>query len=251
MKDPTSNAVAQAEWASQAKNELFLSVETFRHTAAFAKEALALRRYNEGDLCTSFAATQDWISEEPFSNRAYRAAASIANSMDDYGRAIELARKGLKHDPQSPYLLNSLAFALASADHLDHAANTLRSLTFTKKDRNIELVAQANGALISMRRGHLEEGERNYRKVISAFKDQQNMKCSAAVYFAREAVRAKHENATEILFQAREILSEAKLGRPSAYRTEERILSSVERNLKHEEVTEQRQRTEVCSRAVG
>lgn len=196
LSNPTDSAVAQAEWASQASGEKFFdadSLASFTH----AKEAQALRAFSVGDYRTSLRAAIEWIEEEPFSGRAHATAASAANTMDDYARAIDICTQGIRQDPKSPHLRNSLIFALGASGNLQAAEAAIAEMKSVDLDRVNELILSANRGLVAFRRGRLGSGEAFYKAAIAGFKRQghDHLSVSALAYFAREATRAAHPNA--------------------------------------------------------
>jgi tetratricopeptide (TPR) repeat protein len=205
LSDPNANAVAQAEWASQTQVERFLEQERLRGFR-FANEAQALFAYSEGRFQDSVVAARAWIAEEPFSSRAYLGAASAANLAEAYDEASEFAKAGLRYDPESIHLRNSLAFSLGSADRLDDAEQQLKAITPETADRVQVLVAEANLGLIAMRRKRFEIAEQHYRKAIDGFRQSNipTLQKSAMAYLAREAARADHPKAASFIVEAKD-----------------------------------------------
>ncbi len=201
---PTDSAVAQAEWASQATGERFLDPNRLADYKK-AKEAQALHAFSIGDYETSLRAAKEWIAEEEFSGRAHVAAASAANTIDDYTTAIDICRRGVRLDPRSPHLRNSLIFALASANRLVEAEQELSNISPGMFDPVSELVVIANQGLVAMRKSHFERGEALYRKAIAGFRKlgSEYLAASALAYFAREAHRADHPMASEFANELR------------------------------------------------
>lgn len=201
---PTANAVAQAEWASQATGEQYIEVDKAQLFKS-AKEAQAMHEYGTGNYPASLDAAKQWISEEPFSGRAYSSAAAAANTMDDYTTAIDFCRDGIKHDPKSLSLRNSLAFALACTGQLFEAEQILADIRQAANDPVGELVATANEGLIALRRAEFSKGEALYNKAILGFRrgGRESLATSALAYFAREAVHANHPKAPAIVSEVK------------------------------------------------
>jgi len=194
---PTPNAVAQAEWASQATGQRFLEPADLRKTPR-AIEARALYSYAAGRFPDALAAAREWIGEEQFSGRAHSFAAASANTLDFFHEAIEICRLGIRHDPKSPSLRNSLAFALASTGKLLEAEQSLTEAAQLSEYTDLNrLVADANRGLIAFRRGQLDVGAGLYQKAIAGFRrlgfDQTAL--IAQAYLTREAVKANHPEA--------------------------------------------------------
>ena len=234
LADPTANSLAQAEWASPHFNGKLIT-ETQWHRSHFANEALAQRAFRQGGFETALARCIAWIKEERFSSRAYIGASAVANAMDDFGRADQFAREGLRHNPKSAPLYNALAFSLASRGQLNSAEVELRKIAPSSDDLDSKLVCEANHGLIAMRRGNLAFGESIYRQVISRFRQENKPETAATAhaYFAREAANAKHPLAVEILAEAKRWL--AKRDYPVA----RRVIASAEEILRRDASTSQ------------
>jgi Tfp pilus assembly protein PilF len=146
----------------------------------------------------------DWVAEERFSSRAYMVAAAFASILEDFTQADKLARDGLRYNPKSVPLNNSLVFSLARQGKLDAAEAELQKMSDVD-DPQGKLVAEANRGLIAMRRGNLDLGETLYRRVISRFRQEKMFEAvaTAHAYFAYEAIIAKHPLTFEILKEAK------------------------------------------------
>jgi tetratricopeptide (TPR) repeat protein len=223
LEAPTDNAIAQAEWASQFAGERFVDADKLPKFSR-AKEAHALHLYSVGNYSEALAASQEWIAEERFSGRAYAFAASVANTMDDYKTAILICHQGIRHDPKSATLRNSLIFALISDDRLSDAEQAMLDVRLGIPDAFSELVGTANQGLMAFKRREFEKGEALYRNAINGFKRKgsEYLAISAHAYFAREAKRSGHPRSSEIVKEAMAAVGGKK------HRIAERILKQLD-----------------------
>lgn len=232
LADPTANSLAQAEWASWHSNNNLIS-ETTWNRAGFANEALATHAARQGQFEIALERCIEWIAEERFSSRAFVAASSTANVLDDYVRAEAFAKEGLRYNPRSSSLRNSLAFSLASRGKLDDAEVELRKIANLADDQDGKLISDANNGLIAMRRGNLALGESLYRQAISRFRqaNKHETAATAHAYFARESVKARHPLAAEILAEAKRWTSDRN------FPVTRRVLVHTESLLKRDPLT--------------
>jgi tetratricopeptide (TPR) repeat protein len=199
MTDPNGNALAQAEWASP-----LFGIDLFplsRLTSVEeASEALAFHLYREGKFSDIPPACEAWAENEPYSIRPYEVGASSASTIEEYEKADELARHGLRIRPSAPTLLNSRAFSLACMGRIDEAERILKSMVHDVDER-ARLVSKANYGLIAFRRGQNEEGIALYRAAIDGFQRAQfpGLALFARAYLAREAALAHAPEATKII----------------------------------------------------
>ena len=158
MLDPTNNALAQAEWASEALGDHLVS-ETLLKRLMDAKEARARHALSSGNFEEAYKYSLAWIDQEPFSSLAYAFAVVSANITENFKASEELARKALLYFPRSASFKNTMAFAIASQaggnDRLTEAEKYLRAITNSDDPREL-LVAEANRGLIAFRRGGCE-----------------------------------------------------------------------------------------------
>lgn len=204
MADPTGNSLAQAQWAEQSFDEELISEGQLERTFD-AKEARAVQKYEAGQFEQALTLAREWIRDEPFSSRGYRLGAAAASVVDDAKQIEEFARTGLRYEPKSGHLLNSLAFSLALQGLYHEAKQTLREIQAEIDDRALLLVSEANRGLIAMRQEDLARGDELYRKAISGFRQLQEQRAAriAMAYYAREAVQAKHPRALELVAEAK------------------------------------------------
>jgi tetratricopeptide (TPR) repeat protein len=237
LADPSGNTLAQAEWISQSWHERVLEPDVLTGQAD-ANEAKSLHLFNLGEFEQALEFAQRWISEEPFSNRAYVAGVAAGCAAQDYKQTILLADRGLRYEPTSSTILNNKAFALACMGRLDEAERILE--TIPNEGGLWSLVSEANRGLIAFRRHLNDLGVQQYRVAIAGFhklNDAGNERIARS-FLAREAVLAGDPQAKAFIDeadarigdasapQAQKILREAKLAFQASFMRPHRPESS-------------------------
>lgn len=212
MIDPTGSALAQGEWAApklgagELVPESHLST-TFENAEAMAFHWFRLRHFDSvGDAC------ERWHENDPFSIRPFEFGSVTAGYVEDFGKALDFARRGLEMQPRSATLLNAYAFAAASLDQVDDATKVLSKLKLTECDQITRLIAMANFGLIAFRMGDEATGRRLYNDAIEGFRREGSHEISARarIYLAREAIRASSGDWPVLLKQAQDAMSKFK-----------------------------------------
>jgi tetratricopeptide (TPR) repeat protein len=207
MIDPTGNSVAQGEWATPHLGvEIVSQFNLSRTLEPYEARAFHLYRtwqYKEiPDMC------QLWAQVDPYSERPYDFGATAANFVDLYESAIDLARRGLKVNPSSVPLKNSIVFSLASSGNVTEASEWLVQIQDSGKETTASLITKANRGLIAFRLGQIEEGKSFYIETIDEFRraGRLDLAAQARVYLAREAIIAQTADAEQLLTEAREAM---------------------------------------------
>jgi Tfp pilus assembly protein PilF len=203
VADPTGSALAQAEWATPSLGVEIVEPDRLQSTAE-PFEAEAFHLYREAKFLDVAAACDKWSEVDPVSIRPFEFGSTSAGHAQDLKVAEDMARRGLKKRPSSPLLLNCLAYALASSDRPDEAAEYLRKVKLPNEEAKLAILTKANWGLIEFRRGNHDEGTSYYRAAIDEY-SKEGFKIASAharVYFAREALRAELPNAPKLLSEA-------------------------------------------------
>ncbi len=190
LREPTENVLAQIAWLERL--DVGLKVP---------RRALALERAFEArawDLTVSqewrgtLDACHEWQRDQPFSSRpAVHGSYVAAMALRDFDRAIDLAKDGLKCNPNHFTLLNNLAFAEASAGNIESALDTFDAIEVERLDGDERIVYMATAGLLSFRAGLFDNGRRLYRAAIDAAKKagQKRVAALAAILYAIEEMR--------------------------------------------------------------
>lgn len=186
--DPTANALAQAQWASQGDSKISIPASAWAVSEAFEARALAAR--SERNWSHSQAMCTQWIKEEPFD---YRAAAigSHASFVPGLERTCELfATVGLHASPGEPGLLNNRAVARAFLGNFEGAFGDISEAA--KSDPK-DLHILATVGLVAYRLGDFQLGGEAYSLSIAGFVIKRDLPSAAlaALYCIREQIRAR------------------------------------------------------------
>ena len=200
--DPTGSALAQGEWAAPDLGHDLVPIARLKF-APEPSEALAFHLYRTGHHRFVADVCMNWASSDPFSIRPYEFGAATAGFIEQYDKAIKLARLGLDLRPNAPQLLNSAAFALASTGQTAEAIEYLDRLGTPENDR-LRYWTVANRALVAFRSSNQELGKQLYREAIEGFAKAglDELSARARIYLAREAILADCADASELLKEA-------------------------------------------------
>lgn len=203
LRDPTENALAQAEWASA--NGLRLDPASLDQPRSY--EARALRYSHEGDWNQAAAAGMDWLADQPFAEEPAQFTSYAASiGAEDWDLAVRAAEAGLIANPDNALLRNNLAFALANLDRPDEAELNLSQIhTGTLSDRDVA-IHHATRGLVAFRRGMAKEGRDAYGIAITGLSKERHdqLAALATVFWAREELRLRTDVAITAIALARD-----------------------------------------------
>lgn len=194
LREPTDNAVAQAEWASRRLGLFSMPESALQVERAF--EARAWTAYENQDWEEALAAAWDWLDDEPFASRAaVLGSVTAAVALDEGGHAVRLAHLGVLADPASVDLRMNLVFAHARAGQLEQAFEEHVRLEGPRLAGPQRVVWLANGGLIAYRAGYLRLGAQGYRAAVNLARElkDKTLEAVATAYWAGEALRATSE----------------------------------------------------------
>ena len=207
MVAPTGSSLAQAEWATPRLGAEVVPISRYGSTSE-PHEAESFHLYRGARFSEVPAACEKWADVDPFSIRPFEFGSAAAGHAGELEKAQELAYRGLLIRPNSPVLINCLAYALASLDKPVEASLVLDKLKL--KDQNISILnlSMANRGLIKFRSGDVHGGILEYLRAIEGFNKLGHRVSSAhaKVYLAREAVRAKIQDAENYVRSAQEAM---------------------------------------------
>lgn len=194
VNDPNENALAQVEWLSVSKNREI--AETKPDLVPRAFEARARRAESEGRWEDAVDATRLWIIDQPFSVEAAVFGSFVASEAHDWDTCQEFAREGLRSNPDSPSLLNNLAYAQVRTGDMKDATGTLEKARKTGGTKDQLLTLAATEALLLFRIGLSDEGRKRYEAVINGFNKthEHEHAAKAALMLAHEELAASTEH---------------------------------------------------------
>lgn len=189
LREPTENALAQAEWASA--NGLTLHEANLEGPRTY--EARALRFSHAGDWAAASAAGMEWLADQPFAQEAAQFTSYAASvGAENWALAQKAAEAGLVANPDDHMLRNNLVFALANQDRVTDAYEHLRVIPWTHVAGRERAVLVATEGLMLFRSGQAEGGRRQYRAAISALNHmgEPDLAALATAFWAREEIMA-------------------------------------------------------------
>lgn len=210
LQDPTENSLAQAEWSvGQGLNVL----QVVKEEPILSFEAKALHALRNGEFDVAMNQTQLWQADQPFALDPALHLSYIASTLfERYDLAILACERGLKANPGDKTLLNNLAFSQANAGLVDAARATMSRLAISDADPRNELTWTATRGLIAFRESRAAEGRRLYRESILGWQHlpgSHDYAAKAAIFWAREEIRADTEYSREALGVADALVSRA------------------------------------------
>lgn len=188
LRDPTDNALAQAEWASA--NGLNLHPSSLDQPRSY--EARALRYSHDGDWNQAAAAGMDWLADQPFAEEPAQFTSYAASiGAKDWHLAVRAAKAGLIANPDNALLHNNAAFALANLDLPDEADLHLAHIHVGSLSARDAAIHQATQGLVAFRRGLADEGRAAYGEAIAGLSKERHgdLVALATAFWAREELR--------------------------------------------------------------
>jgi tetratricopeptide (TPR) repeat protein len=165
LRQPTENALAQAQWASDVHHAVTVLPQSFERWRAPPFEALALKHRAEGKWSEAIADCRAWSTMEPTSTRPLILGAFIAEvALEDGDIAREFSERALVLEPNAYWANNNLAVALAYNDKLDEAQRYANKFQPDSVSDNCRAAYWATLGLIEYRRGKREAGLGLYLK---------------------------------------------------------------------------------------
>jgi len=165
LRQPTENALAQAQWASDAHQAVTIMPRSFEEFRAPPFEALALKHRTEGKWSEAIDDCRAWSTMEPTSTRPLILGAFIAEvALEDGNMAREFAERALVLEPNAYWANNNLAVALTYIDKLDEAQKYATKFQSESLSDDCEPAYWATLGLIEYRRGNREGGLDLYLK---------------------------------------------------------------------------------------
>jgi hypothetical protein len=114
-------------WLAENVNGLSLEIPEADYDIERPYEANTYRAYSASDWGGSLRSSFQWMKDQPFSGRAEKSAAYLANTIfEDYDMAEKIARFGLIANPKDPGFNITLAYAYARRNQLPEARNELK-----------------------------------------------------------------------------------------------------------------------------
>jgi tetratricopeptide (TPR) repeat protein len=192
---PNENAIAQGEWASRQLRGLDIPPEQREISA----EALALNFSRAGKWSESLRASWEWHRDQPFSSRPTILGSYEASVGRAFQEGVEIARRGLRANPETFLLQNNLVFCQIGNGELAEAKANFDHIHRDKLDEKEELPTYlATAGLLAFRTGSQEEGRELYEQAIRRMRDKKS-RMIAQIMLTRELLLQHLPDATELL----------------------------------------------------
>lgn len=168
LRDPTENALAQAQWAAEKFHAITVSESLLQAPVIKPFEALALRHKAEGKWNEAIQECRDWSIMEPTSSRPLILGGYIAEvALEDGQIAAEFCERALMLAPHEPWAHNNMAVALAYLGQTQAARSYAELFDFDDLPERSIPYFYATLGLIAYREGNRDEGMRLYLKAAS------------------------------------------------------------------------------------
>jgi tetratricopeptide (TPR) repeat protein len=203
LRDPTENAVAQAQWAAAKHSGVRVPAELLRQPDTY--EARALRSGIVGDWVGGISQCWQWLEYEPTSTRPMIAGSFYASVAYEDGKEIlAFTERGLDAEPNNSILLNNKAVGLVYEGRIAEAEALLLKTAFAQTPLIGQPALLATGGLILFRSGAPDEGRKMYMRAADHpyARQDRGMKAFALWHLAREEVRQQTAEAEAAVARA-------------------------------------------------
>lgn len=210
MNDPNENVLAQAAWAVRAQIDIDIDTDAFNVPLSF--EAKARLFFQRKDWDRALRESQSWFNDQRFSVDAAIFASYIAAVLlARHDEAISILEAAQLANPDSWILKNNLAFSLASTNRIEDAEKSFADVPPDDPEPSNQGVWLATSGLLQFRQGNISDGKRLYDEAIALFEHREllSLRAAAAVFKAREVLRAKLDDAAQCVEVARQFLARA------------------------------------------
>lgn len=219
LEDPTENAIAQAQWASQQTSGLIVPAPLLNRPATY--EAQALRARLDGQWDAAIARSWEWAEFEPTSTRPLMMGSYVAAVVfGDGATVLEFAERGLYAEPHNPSLLNNKAVGLAYLGRVSEAAIILAKVVIDTSPQFIQPALYATTGLLAFRGGDPQMGREFYERATSHPYTQRdrNVRILALWHLALEEARARTDQVDAAAARAERASKDSKLAEVAALR---------------------------------
>lgn len=219
LEDPTENAIAQAQWATQRTSGLIVPAPLLNGPTTY--EARALRARLEGAWDAAIQNSWDWTEFEPTSTRPLMMGSYIAGVVFGDGATIlEFAERGLFAEPHNPSLLNNKAVGLAYLGRVSEAILILAKVVIDSSPQFVQPTLYATAGLLAFRAGDPLRGREFYERAASHpyTRQDRNVRMLALWHLALEEARARTDQTDAAAARAERVSKDSKLAEIPALR---------------------------------
>ena len=185
---PNDNSIAQLAWASRRTHGAFEFKTSFLEKPR-TFEAGAWTHFEKGDWPRALEQAVNWLGDQPFSTRPSILGSYVGILIEDYPKTIEVAKAGLRANPNDFDLLNNLVVGLVRSGSLDKAKEIhakIKSLSLSVNERVVWL---ATSGLLEYHKKNTEAARALYLEALETAPPNSKLKTLAALYFALYTVQ--------------------------------------------------------------
>lgn len=191
LKHPNDNSLAQIEWVSNHSKKSLINFDLINYKNVIAHEAFAIDNYERGLWNNALENTINWIMDIPYSKTPVILGSYIACCLlNQFDKAIELCKFGLKANPNDPIILNNIIYSLTLNDEVDKVKPYIEHLEKIKRadlSDDIKTSIKATLGLVAFREKNIAFGKRLYKEAIEETKDERG-KFIAMYNYLRELI---------------------------------------------------------------
>ncbi|MGC8518720.1 MAG: tetratricopeptide repeat protein [Steroidobacteraceae bacterium] len=219
LEDPTENAIAQAQWASQRTSGLVVPAPLFEQPTTY--EAQALRARLDGHWEVAISSSWEWADFEPTSSRPLMMGSYVASVVyGDGATVLEFSERGLSAEPHHPGLLNNKAVGLAYLGRVSEAISILAKVAIDASPQFIQPALYATTGLLAFRAGDFATGRELYERAAAHpyTKRDRDVRILALWHLALEEALARTDQAEAAAARAERASKDTKLAEVAALR---------------------------------
>lgn len=187
LTDPTENTVAQAAWLAKKDTNVRPPQSALQIVNAF--EARAWSSALDKNWSSSVDSVKKWQQDQPFSSRPADLGTFVSSvALQDFHLATELAKAGLRCNPDDFTLTNNLVFSLANEGKVKESLEIFEKLNVNELESENRIVYAATAGLLAFRLGFANHGRKLYRAAIESGRRTGRRKTAAlaAMFYAFE-----------------------------------------------------------------
>jgi len=206
--DPNENSVAQADWASSVSG-LTLPQELLQIARGYEARSRAFAREGNWNAATSEGIA--WQRDEPFAlEPALNTSYAAALGLEDFDTALEVARIGLRSNPEDALLRNNAAYAAASLGRVNEAREFMDGIQGFDDESGFNTF-QATHGLVLFREGNFPAGRLKYQEALDGFarSARRDLIPMATILWALEEIRIGSSLSTNLVKHARRYAKES------------------------------------------
>ncbi len=162
-EDPAQAVVSQSQWVLREHLQSLAPEQSIDFSQS--AEARSWLRFAIMDFNGALVGARDWILEEPFSKPAHVHASHTACLIGAYEEAETTARHGLRANRDDRTLQNNLVFAQLRRGRIEEAEKNFAPLKGSLSDPK-EIAPLATYGLLLMSQGYIIDGRLYYQKAI-------------------------------------------------------------------------------------